>query len=75
MNFKENINMIIGINYNTDGTRYISTIIYHSRWNALQIENIANALTADCDEVYICPVDNTATPAINEVLRNGCRWQ
>lgn len=67
--------MIVGINYNTDGTRYIDTVIYHSKFNALQIEHIANALTADNDEVYICSIDNTSAPYIDDVLREGCRIQ
>lgn len=67
--------MIVGLNYNTDGERYIDTIIYHSKFNALQIENIANALTADNDEVYICIMDNVDTSYIDEVVLKGCRIQ
>lgn len=65
--------MIVGINYKSDGRRYISTIIYCSKWSALRTERVAQALLDDCDEVYVIALDGNCEDFINEVVLKGCR--
>ena len=73
MNFKENIDMIVGINYSNDGSRYIASIIFCDSWSALKRERVAQALTQDCDEVYIKALNKTCEDFINEIVLRGCR--
>lgn len=72
-NFKGEKIMIVGLNFNSDGSRYVSTIIYCSTWNALKTERVAQALLHDCDEVYITSIDGNCEPFINELVLKGCR--
>ena len=65
--------MIVGINYNTDGSRYIASIIYSHDWNFLKTERIAQALSQDCDEVYVVEFSNSHKDFINEIVTKGCR--
>lgn len=65
--------MIVGINYNNDGSRYIASIIFCYSWNVLKRERVAQALTQDCDEVYITEFNTTCEDFINEIVLKGCR--
>ena len=65
--------MIVGINYSTDGTRYIARLDFKSdRDKTLQIK-VANMIKEKFDEVYIVDVNNTDTAFINDIVLNGCR--
>lgn len=64
--------MIICMNYNTDGERYIAKISFiYGRSNDVTAL-IANQLIHEFDEVYIIPFLPTKE-LINEVVLNGCR--
>ncbi len=64
--------MIICINYGTNGDRYIAVIDFNStRYDKYDLA-LANAYTAQYDEVYIIPFVPTKE-LINEVVLNGCR--
>jgi hypothetical protein len=65
--------MIVGLNYDSYGSRYINTIVYSGDWNALKKEKVAQALTQDCDEVYITEFDEECEDFINEIVLKGCR--
>ena len=65
--------MIVGINYNTDGIRYIARLDYKpNRDNAVKTKT-ANMMKSEFDEVYIVDVNNADTAFINEIVLNGCR--
>ena len=65
--------MIVGINYSTDGTRYIARIDFKSNRDKSVQTKIANMMKAEFDEVYIVDVNNADTAFINEIVLNGCR--
>ena len=65
--------MIVGINYNTDGSRYIARLDYISNRDKALKNKIANTMDLVFDEVYIVDVNNTDTAFINEIVLNGCR--
>ena len=65
--------MIICINYNTDGTRYIAKLDFLSTRNALQIRQITNNLNSVYDEVYVLPFKSDDMELINAIVLEGCR--
>lgn len=65
--------MIVGINYNTDGSRYIAKIDYISKRENFMQRKIANIMKIEFDEVYIVDVNNTDMAFIKEIITNGCR--
>lgn len=65
--------MIVGINYNTDGSRYIASIFSRYCWDTLKEKRIAQAISHDCDEVYIIDFNPYYEDFINEIVLKGCR--
>ena len=65
--------MIICINYNTDGSRYIAKIDYLSTRNALQIRHIINNLINVYDEVYALGFNGHDEELVNAIVLEGCR--
>ena len=65
--------MIIGINYNTDGTRYIAMVDYLAHQTDEKTIQKANNLKGLFDEVYVIPFYNCYRELITEIVINGCR--
>ena len=65
--------MIVGINYDTDGNRYIARIDYVAKRQRIQINKVAGCMKYEYDEVYIIECDNTNQPFIDEIVLHGCR--
>ena len=65
--------MIVGINYNTDGTRYIAGIIYSINYTDQHITDLSQAYIGDFDEVYIIDFNPNYKPLIQDIVLNGCR--
>ena len=65
--------MIIGINYNTDGTRYIAAVYFLAKWTDTNIADAANVYKALYDEVYIINFHPNYKPLIEDIVLNGCR--
>lgn len=68
--------MIIGINYNQDGSRSIARISYNRDLSREARQNYAHAMTQECDEVYVLSAfnfDNDDQDLINEIVTKGCR--
>lgn len=66
---------LFGINYNTDGTRYIALVLY-------DIGHAHQPKTADYykdmfsnmyDELYILEFNPNYNPLIQDIVLNGCR--
>jgi hypothetical protein len=64
--------MIICINYNDSGDRYIAYLQYAYSWGSERIMDMANHLSEQYDEVYVIPFV-PPQELINEVVLNGCR--
>lgn len=65
--------MIVGINYNTDGSRYISTVAYGADWTTRTESIRATHFLDECDEVYIINFNSNYQLLIDEVVLKGCR--
>lgn len=65
--------MIVGINYNTDGTRYIAGLIYSIFYKTETIQEMAKNYIEDFDEVYIIDFNPNFKPLIQDIVLNGCR--
>lgn len=65
--------MIVGINYNSDGSRYIATIAQGSDWTQQSELVRAKHFLDECDEVYIIGIDVTDKNFINAIVCDGCR--
>ena len=65
--------MLVGINYNTDGTRYISRLDYLASREQHIKRKLAGMMREECDEVYIVDVNNSDTGFIQTIIENGCR--
>ena len=65
--------MIVGISYNTDGTRYISRLDYLADRPQNLKRKLAGMLKDQCDEVYIVDVNNSDKGFIQTIIENGCR--
>lgn len=65
--------MIVGINYNTDGTRYIAGIIYSITYTPAQCSEMAKVYVGDYDEVYIIEFNPNYQPLIQDIVLNGCK--
>ena len=65
--------LIVGINYNTDGTRYINQLLYKTFHDMIQIRDITDNWKRTNDEVYIIDLNPSHTDFIQEIVLNGCR--
>ena len=66
---------LFGINYNTDGTRYIALVlydIYHA--DQPQTANYyKDIFSNNYDELYITDFNPNFKPLIQDIVLNGCR--
>ena len=65
--------MIVGINYNLDGSRYISRISYNLSLTREANQHYASVIAEECEEVYIVAFDDNCQDFINEIVTKGCR--
>lgn len=65
--------MIVGMKYNIDGSRYISTIAHGADWTPKTESERAKYIAGECEEVYIIPIDINHKEFINSIVLNGCR--
>lgn len=65
--------MIVGININTIGDRYIASLFYCNEHNRKDQQTIAELWKNNYDEVYIIELDNCYDDFINEIVLKGCR--
>lgn len=65
--------MIVGININTNGERYIAALQFDFDYNNDNKNGIAQSWKMCYDEVYIVPFDNCHEDFINEIVLKGCR--
>ena len=65
--------MIVGINYDSAGQRYIAKIDFQSNRERCITRKIAFMWKEQYDEVYIIDLDNTNVPFINSIVTDGCR--
>lgn len=65
--------MIVGINLNAIGDRYIAGLYYNNDNSRTDKEAIAKLWLNHYDEVYIIDLDNCCEPFINEIVLKGCR--
>lgn len=65
--------MIVGINLNAIGDRYIAGLYFINDNSRHDKETIANLWLNHYDEVYIIDFDNCNDDFINEIVLKGCR--
>ena len=65
--------MIVGINLNSIGDRYIAGLYFNNDNSAHDTEAIAKLWLNHYDEVYIVNLDNCCDSFINEIVLKGCR--
>lgn len=65
--------MIVGININAIGDRYIAGLYYNMNNSRHDEEAIAKLWVNEYDEVYIIDFDNNCDDFINEIVLKGCR--
>lgn len=65
--------MIVGINLNALGDRYIAGLYFNDENSRNDKEAIAKLWLNHYDEVYIIDLDNCCEPFINEIVLKGCR--
>ena len=65
--------MIVGINYNTDGTRYIAGILYNIRNTTKDNKAMCRVYENDFDELYIIDFNPNYQPLIQDIVLNGCK--
>ena len=65
--------MIICINYNTDGTRYIAGIYYSIKLSDNTLTDMAKVYIDEYEEVYISDFNPNYKPLIEDIVLNGCR--
>lgn len=65
--------MIVGININAIGDRYIAGLYLNIDNSRHDKEAIANLWLNHYDEVYIIDFDNCCDDFINEIVLKGCR--
>lgn len=65
--------MIVGINYNTDGTRYINEITYKTFIDAIELCSLADCCKSRNDEVYTIDINPSHKDFIQEIVLHGCR--
>ena len=65
--------MIVGININTNGERYIAALHFDFDYNNDNKTRIAQSWKMCYDEVYIVHFDNCCEDFINEIVLKGCK--
>ena len=65
--------MMVGICYNTDGTRYINEFIYTTFIDSIELRKIADYWKRRNDEVYTIDFDPSHKDFIQEIVLHGCR--
>ena len=65
--------MLVGICYNTDGTRYINELLYTSWKDAIELNEAAARAKKHNDEVYIIDLNPSHKDFIEEIVLHGCR--
>lgn len=65
--------MIVGMNINAIGDRYIAGLYFNTDNSRKDKEAIAKLWVNQYDEVYIIDVDNCNDDFINEIVLKGCR--
>lgn len=65
--------MIVGINLNTEGERYIAALQFDYDFSIDSKKAIARNWKMSYDEVYIVKFDNCCDDFINEIVLKGCR--
>lgn len=65
--------MIVGININSIGDRYIAGLYFNFDNSRHDREAIAKLWVNHYDEVYIVDFDNCCEDFINEIVLKGCR--
>lgn len=65
--------MIVGININSIGDRYIAGLYFNIDNSTHDREAIAKLWRNHYDEVYIVNMDNCCDDFINEIVLKGCR--
>ena len=65
--------MIVGININSIGDRYIAGLYVNIDNSNKDKESIAKLWLNHYDEVYIVNFDNCCEDFINEIVLKGCR--
>lgn len=65
--------MIVGININSIGDRYIAGLYFNIDNSNKDKESIAKLWLNHYDEVYIVNFDNCCEDFINEIVLKGCR--
>lgn len=66
--------LLVGINYNTDGTRYIAAMIYRVDMTEKECDESIALISTNYDEFYIYDNFNpNYAPLIEEIVLKGCR--
>ena len=65
--------MIIGININSIGDRYIAYIKYDNNLTKHEASITANSLKDFYDEVYVIDINTSYEPFIQHIVMHGCR--
>ena len=65
--------MIVGINYNTDGTRYINELLYTIWYDAIELRDCAESWKNHNDEVYTIDLNPSENTFVEYIVLHGCR--
>lgn len=65
--------MIVCIDYNTDGTRYISSLYYTSFVDGIHLSDVCREFKTEHDEVYTIELDPSHKEFIEYIVLHGCR--
>ena len=65
--------MIVCINYNTDGSRYIANLHYTTFIDALDLKDSCEQFKHHYDEVYTIDLNPNHKDFIQEIVLHGCR--
>ena len=65
--------MLVGICYNTDGTRYINELLYTSWNDAIELEEAARRAKKNNDEVYTIDLNASEYTFVEYIVLHGCR--
>lgn len=65
--------MLVGICYNTDGTRYINELIYTSYADAITLKDCVTRWKRRNDEVYTIDLNPSEQTFVEYIVLHGCR--
>lgn len=65
--------MLVGMNYNDDGTRSIARITLKVNRSEGATQQLAECFSNECDEAYMVDFDVNDTELINFIVTEGCR--